>query len=414
MAPFSPLPRAPSISFPTGIGAVFPACATASAVTDSEQLDSHSLCSMLPSLVPKRQQQQEPQVVSAAAAATGVREAASHHHRRTGRPASAPGAGACASISPPSTASSPPAAAAGATRKPGVYPVHPLFASSPGTSPAGSAVAAPGSAVAAELNGQMLAAEAAADAVPGPSTEGRVSDDVADAAHSKKQHHSSSGGGSGGYSNPNAGHLHGILLNGPNSKPRSRSASPAPSRQGVSPCSSMKSVRFSFENLDQDLEGEVIATDGRPGRDDSDTCHSPRHRVGYSPRHSHTAVGHGELGARPQGDIVLGSSKEHARELEDLFDSIRSSATGSPRCDRSSGRRHHQQPQEMPPWMLQQRREQAKAAAMAAAAAARQAVAGSVADQPVPKKPPVHPVFGAMAWSAGASTSSSPAEGIVK
>lgn len=61
-----------------------------------------------------------------------------------------------------------------------------------------------------------------------------------DGEDQRTSHDSHDSSGSNGGSNA---HLHGILLNGPNS----RSRSPA---HGVSPSGSMKSVRFSFEGLD--------------------------------------------------------------------------------------------------------------------------------------------------------------------
>jgi hypothetical protein len=460
MAPFSPMPRARSSSLPGcfsmgsgSVGAIFPECLTASVVTDEEQQLPMRL-SLPPNLLQQLQQGQQQQGVqqllqgqqvdlqsypAAAAAAAAAEPAVAAVESAV----AAPAAGSGATAMPAGAASSVAATDVQQVRKP---LVHPAFARPAGNAaPAGSSTSAEASRTAATAcsSSSSSSASSTPDVPPkqhqallgefeeqhpqqqqrvGPATgTPRSAGGAAAAAAAEHVNHSSS--------SP----LHGILLNGPHSRPRS----PAP---GVSPSSSMKSVRFSFENLDQDglqhalLSSSVNGSSSEPGsklvsprggKDRQELHDQWRMQHGGSGTHTHTGrdqqqqdaangVTAGWIGAAGSydghGSRSRGSAGQSPRHplMSGGSSSSRLSAGGiarSPPCgsddeeyyqiraghvSRSEGGASGRSSRARQ-MMLQQ----AKAAAAARAAA-------MVVNLPLPKGSPVHPIFGRAAPVAAA------------
>lgn len=431
MAPFSPLPRARSTSLPSGIGrgAVFPESLTASAVTDEEQLDVRHFS--LPSNVlqhiqlQEQQQQQQVGIQQLLPSQQEQRPLAQHAPEQGGKKGSQEAAGVAGV--PAACAGNGSAAVAGVAQVVRKAFLHPAFAQPAGSAPASSILAAKDSPVAATV-----------ESPSGNSSSGRSSPDAP--PHRPQQR---STGGSV-VSTPRADvstprttprdesshQLHGILLNGTHSRPRS----PAP---GVSPSSSMKSVRFSFENLDQSLE---------PDKDHLLGQQSPR---GKEELHGEWGLAGSSFGCRDQAAASSrdASAKQHSR-LEcggwvapagsydgqqsgtapaaavaaaaarfSRFSGSSRTSVGSPpdmglcfsikaghvsRIEEAASQRCSSSSSQQQLRLQQQQIQHLKAAAAARAAAC-------VVNMPLPKGPPVHPVFGAMiARSAPASAAGTP------
>lgn len=389
MAAFSPLPKSPAHTIATSMGAVFPTCATASAVDAGHQLDQHCFETLLPDLLSKQQQPVD----------TGELVVAADRHEAASDQASSDQvdqiskAGAAVKASGvdmmwPGDSSKTAHGLAAVLGAADSAPIHPMFGSSPVSSPR-QPLCQLLTAVGDAIVNQHSAATRNEDVVDQPSAVahpgGRMDQGVGQHGHSSQPQQQEKSDCSTTAASVGQ-QLHGILLNGLNSKPRSCSVSPAPSVHGMSPSSSMKSVRFSFENLDQDVKNTTAGRMQHGELGDDEDC---EYRTTAGSCRSHHRGGATEHVGHHHQDILHSPRNKSAKDLK------------AASC--SSPRHRHREDGVLPSWVLQQRREQARVAAQAAAAAMRQGGAGAVVDMPLPKRPPVHPVFGAMAFSPEAS-----------
>jgi hypothetical protein len=255
--------------------------------------------------------------------------------------------------------------------------------------------------------------------------------DVSDAADHRRSNDSSDsgGGGSGGGSQTgSSAQLHGILVNGIHSRARSPAT-------GVSPSSSMKSVRFSFEGLDgaqgpgldadqeqqQDQKGGRRSSSSRRSLSPQSRAHGrsgsewlrqtlyeqlssspgPTPALGSSPHgHEHGSHAHGGVhGSGRHHSSSSSSSNRHPHGWPAASHPPAHTTRGSQYINRfAAGRQGHSSQQDLLRQQQRQARQQAAAKEVAAFAAA-------VKDRAQGKVAPVHPYFGAPAQGGGGAGS---------
>ncbi|KAF6265548.1 hypothetical protein COO60DRAFT_963050 [Scenedesmus sp. NREL 46B-D3] len=440
MAPFSPLPRARSSSSPGcfvvgsgSFGAIFPESLTASVVTDEEQQLPMRL-SLPPNLLQQLQRgQQQQQQAEGLQQVLAQQQASSlqvelQSCQAAAAPAAVPALAGGSSVDVTQVFGA--GGLTGGVQTSRKALVHPAFARPAGAAAAGGSSSPVGSPAAAGAN-----ASSSSTASSTPDVAPRQCQAAPDEQPQQQRVGSASSmpcraGGGASEQGSSSTTLHGILVH---SRPRS----PAP---GVSRSSSMKSVRFSFENLDQDGLHHVLGASeagskklspwgGRDRQELQDQCRVQQgglstgggtggHHLQQQQQHMAdgaaswigAAGSYNGRGSCSRGGAVhalmpgnsgsglsaggFARSPPTGSEDEDCYQiqaghASRSEGGAAGRCSRTRQ------------LMLQQQQlKQAKAAAAARAAA-------MVVNLPLPKGSPVHPCFGRAAPMAAAQQASS-------